>query len=89
MLRFLIFLTKRGVSILSILSVLIIISITIQKTPIYFDKSKNDFFHFKNVDIAIFGHSQSLGGINQFIIEKKSKPPSQNKSKSKLDKFIK
>lgn len=78
MLRFLIFLTKRGVSILSILSVLIIISITIQKTPIYFDKSKNDFFHFKNVDIAIFGHSQSLGGINQFIIEKKSNNLTQN-----------
>ena len=78
MYRFLIFLTKRGVSILLMLFILILISISIQKTPIYFDKSKNDFLHFKNIDIAIFGHSQSLGGINQFIIEKKSKKLTQN-----------
>ena len=60
------------------LSLLFLISGLRVFSPYYFDHSKNTILRYDAVEIAIFGHSQSLGGINQFLIQNSSNKITQN-----------
>ena len=39
------------------------------KSSLYYDKSQKEVLTYSSIDYSFFGHSQSLAGINQFLIE--------------------
>ena len=39
------------------------------KSSLYYDKSQKKILTYSSIDYSFFGHSQSLAGINQFLIE--------------------
>lgn len=53
----------------------------------YFDQSRSEIKKYDKVDLAIFGHSQSLAGINQFILEDSLKKNVQNFSRQGIPLF--
>ena len=64
----------------------------------FYDKSKGEFLRYDEVDYAIFGNSQSLGGMNQFLLSDLTQSNVQNFSRpgipmyytaKRVDQFLK
>ncbi len=54
------------------------------RSSYFYDKSRAEFLRYDKVDYAIFGNSQSLGGINQSLLSDLPQTNVQNFSKAGL-----